>query len=373
MALEIEGSNPSVHPIPLDLLKGARVPDETPTGDAAASQPERPVDAGSAPAPGDAEPTAADGGAAAGGEAPRDRGLRITPLMLAAAMVMPAIVAALLAWSIAVATGPENKSRVTADVANVLNAFSQGSSSGSIASRYEGETPPLYPSSVPVYPGAGIVSSVMQVTGQNASYLVIYDTKDSRQKVASYFATELSTEPWQVDAAQDGRDSTVRQFSKTDDPNLRGLVLAAESKQDNRTTIVVSVQVTSGAESLAKTSYDPGAGKPLPDGFPTAVPQYPGSTVIESSFQKQPPSTMYTVSLVTKDDAAKVLDYYRAQLKDSGLTVEDPADGQATPQTNSSVTFSDDKQTIGGQVTAAAFAEDESYTRVDLQVTTSGQ
>ena len=346
------------------------MPDETPTGDPAGGQPDQPVEA--APAI-DAEMTVVDDGEGEDGATPPERGLRITPIVLAAAIVMPAIVVGLLVWAIAVATGPENKSRVTADVANVLNAFSQGSSSGSIASRYEGETPPLYPSSVPVYPGAGIVSSVMQVTGQNASYLVIYDTKDSRQKVASYFATEFSAEPWQVDAAQDGRDSTVRQFSKTDDPNLRGLVLAAESKQDDRTTIVVSVQVTSGAQKLAKTSYDPGAGKPLPDGFPTSVPQYPGSTVIESSFQKQPPSTVFTVSLVTKDDAAKVLDYYRGQLKDGGLTVADPADSQTAPQASSSVTFSDDKQTVGGQVTAAAFAEDDSYTRVDLQVTTSSQ
>jgi len=349
------------------------VPDETPIGEPAAAEPEQPLENEA----GAGEPTVVDQDEAAFDEPQRDRGMRITPLMLAAAIVMPAIVVGLLVWAIAVATGPENKSRVTADVANVLNAFSQGSSSGAIASRYEGETPPLYPSSVPVYPGAGIVSSVMMVTGQDASYLVIYDTKDSRQKVASYFEKQLADSPWEVDAAQDGRDSSVRQFSKTDDPNLRGLVLAAESKQDDRTTIVVSVQVTSGAKNLAKTSFNPGDSKPMPDGFPAAVPQYPGSTVIESSFQKQASSTAYTVSLVTKDDAAKVLDYYRTQLKDAGLTVQDAAAGQATPQaapdTNSAVTFSDDKQTLGGQVTAAAFAEDDSYRRIDLQVTTKGQ
>jgi hypothetical protein len=346
------------------------VPDETPAGDPAADQPEQPVENGADAAIDDATTEGRVREWAAVGDPPPERGLIIKPLVLAAAIVLPAIIVGVLVWFIAMATGPENKARLSADVANVLNAFSQGSSSGSIASRYEGETPPLYPSSVPAYPGAGVVSSVMQVTGNDASYLVIYDTKDSRQKVADYFAKMLSAGPWQVDAAQEGRDSTVRQFTKTDDANLRGLVLAAESKQDDRTTIVVSVQVTSGAKNLQKTSFDPGASRPMPDGFPTAVPQYPGSTVIESSFQSQPPSTAFTVSLLTKDDAAKVLDYYRTQLNGGGLKVDGGDASQGTPQSDTSVTFSDDKQTVGGQVSAAKFPQDDSYTRVDLKVTT---
>lgn len=156
-------------------------------------------------------------------------------------------------------------------------------------------------------------------------------------------------------------------------------MLVAGSVQDNRTTIVMSVQVTSGATGLAQQPYSPGAGKPLPSGFPSTVPQYPGSTIIESSYQKQPPSTVFTVSLVTKDNATKVLDYYRAQLKKSGLTVDaastapsSPPAAQPTPS-NTTVTFTDTKQTVGGQISATPLAEDATYTRVDLQVTTQGQ
>ena len=308
------------------------------------------------------------------------RGIRLSPAVLVGLFIVPAIVAGVIAWFAAAALAPENKSRLSADVANVLNAFSQSSSSGAVSSRYEGETPPLYPSNIPKYPGAGVVSGVMQVSGEDVSYLVIYDTTASRRTVSDYFNKQLSSGVWQVDASQDGRDSDVRQFTSTDDPNLKGLALVAQSKQDNRTTIVMSVQVTSGAKNLIKQPYSPGDSKPLPDGFPAAVPQYPGSTIIESSFQKQPPSTAFTVTLVTKDDAAKVLDYYRGQLKTGGLTVDAASsapgatpEASPTAQSDTTVTFTDDKQTIGGQISATPLTEDQSYTRVDLQVTTKSQ
>lgn len=296
-------------------------------------------------------------------------GIRLTAPLLALLVILPMLVAGVVAWFAASLMAPENKSRLSADVANVLNAFSQGSS-GAVVSRYEGESPPLFPSSIPKYPGAGLVSSVMQVTGQDVSYLVIYDTTDSRQKVAEYFDKQLRSDPWTIDASQNGRDSDVRQFSDTTDPQLKALYLIAESKQDDRTTIVVSAQVTSGARGLLKQPYAPGGGKPLPDGFPDKVPQYPGSTIIESSFQKQASSTTFNVSLVTKDDAAKVLDYYRGQLKEGGLTIGGAASAtpEATPS-DTTVTFSDDQQTVGGQINAGPFAEDDAYTRVDLQVT----
>jgi hypothetical protein len=302
-----------------------------------------------------------------------ERGIRVTPPLLAALVVLPMVVAGVVAWFAASIMAPEDQSRLSADVANVLNAFSQGSSSGSaIVSRYEGETPPLYPDSIPRYPGASLVSAVMQVTGEDASYLVIYDTADSRAKVTDYLDGQLRSDRWSVEASQDGRDSDLRQFSDTTDPNLQALYLVAESKQDSRTTIVVSAQVTSGARGLIKQPYTPGATKPLPDGFPDKVPQYPDSTIIESSFQKQAGSTTFTVTLVSKDDAAKVLDYYRRQLAGVGLTVDggSAATPVATPS-DTTVTFSDDKQTLDGQITAMPLAEDDSYTRVDLHVTTS--
>ena len=344
------------------------MPDESSSQDPADGQPAEPSDRDATVAE---EPEWALGGY---NPTPRregsEGGIRLTPALLAVLIILPMLVAGVIAWFAASVMAPENKSRLSADVANVLNAFSQGSA-GAVSSRYEGETPPLFPSSIPKYPGAGIVSSVMQVTGQDVSYLVIYDTTDSRQKVAEYFDSQLKSDPWTIDASQDGRDSDVRQFSTSDDANLKALVLVAESKQDDRTTIVVSAQVTSGASGLIKQPYSPGDGKALPDGFPDKVPQYPGSTIIESSFQKQPPATNFTVSLVTKDDASKVLDYYRGQFKDSGLTVD--AGSAATPQatpSDTSVTFTDDQQTVGGQVSVAPFADDDSYTRVDLQVTT---
>ena len=348
------------------------MPDEPSSPDAAAGQ---------AAEPGDRDPATSDepGWALAGYDpTPRregsEGGIRLTPPALVALAILPLLVAGVVAWVAASIMAPENKSRLSADVTNVLNAFSQGSStSGAIVSRYEGETPPLFPSSIPKYPDASLVSAVMQVQGDDVSYLVIFDTTDARRTVAGYLDEQVKSEPWFVEASQDGRDFDVRQITNSSEPNLSLLYLIAESNQDNRTTIVVSAKVVSGARGLLKQPYSPGESKPLPDGFPDKVPQYPGSTIIERSFQKQAGSTMFTVTLVTKDSASQVLDYYRGQFKDGGLTVDggDAADPEAAPS-DTSVAFSDDQQTLDGQINAGPFADDESYTRVDMQVTASG-
>ncbi|MBI5283679.1 MAG: hypothetical protein HY874_01160 [Chloroflexi bacterium] len=297
-------------------------------------------------------------------------GIRIHAAVLAAAVIIPAIAAGAIAWFMAPSGGDDG--RIAADVANVISAFSQGN--GATASiRYEGELPAGYPNDVPGYPGAKLVSSMLQINGEDAGYLVIYDTADARATVASYFEDKLAADPWQVDAGQDNRDSTLQQFSKIDDPNIRGLVLAAESKGDKLTTIVVSVQVTAAGKDLANRAFTLGASKPLPEGFPEAVPQYPDSTVIELAFQKQPNARSFIVSFVTKDDISKVLDYYRGQLESSGLTVTDGDASQSPLADAEAVEFTDDEQTVGGQLTAGTFAEDESYTRIDLQVQTQKQ
>ncbi len=350
------------------------MPDETPAEGSRSDhqQSEQPEGAASV-TPGGYAYTVVDDEAAELGRpnAAAKQGIRIHAALLAAAVIIPAIAAGAIAWFMAPSGGGDG-GRIAADVANVISAFSQGN--GATASiRYEGELPAGYPNDVPSYPGAKLVSSMLQINGEDAGYLVVYDTGDSRGTVAAYFEDKLAADPWQVDAGQDNRDSTLQQFSKIDDPNIRGLVLAAESKGDKLTTIVVSVQVTAGAKDLANDAFALGASKPLPEGFPEAVPQYPDSTVIELAFQKQPNAKSFVVSFVTKDDISKVLDYYRDQLESGGLTVTDGDASQSPLADAEAVEFTDDEQTVGGQLTAGTFAEDESYTRIDLQVQTQKQ
>lgn len=351
------------------------MPDETPAEGLSAEhpQPEPSDDAASVTESGYSYTVVDDDGAAGPvrSDAAARRGIRVHAAAFAAAVLIPAIAAGAIAWFVAPSGGGDD-GRIAADVANVISAFSQGN--GATASiRYEGELPAGYPNDLPAYPGAKLVSSMLQINGEDAGYLVVYDTGDSRGTVASYFEGKLTADPWQVDAGQDNRDSTMQQFSKIDDPNIRGLVLAAESKGDELTTIVVSVQVTAGAKDLANDTFALGASKPLPEDFPEAVPQYPDSTVIELAFQKQPNAKSFIVSFVTKDDISKVLDYYRDQFESGGLTVSDGDASQSPLEGAEAVEFTDDEQTVGGQLTAGTFAEDESYTRIDLQVQTQKQ
>lgn len=299
---------------------------------------------------------------------------RVPVLAAVVAVLLSAGIAAALVWSLRGSGdgGIGDGGRLAANVTNVVNAFSQGQSS-TVTTRYEGEMAPGFPDSIPSYPGATLVSSELQISGSDAQYLVIYDTSDSRAQVTSYFNDKLSADPWQIEASQDGRDSSLRQFSKTDDANISGLVLAAESKQDNLTTVIYSVQVTSGATSIKKTPYSPGASLALPAGFPNEVPAYPASTVIQSAYQKSSGSLSFAVSLVTKDDVATVIAYYKQQLQTGGLTVTDGDASTSALANATAVQFNDSAQNVSGEIVAGTFPDDSGYTQVDIQASSKQQ
>ncbi|HYM14905.1 MAG TPA: hypothetical protein VEZ14_05055 [Dehalococcoidia bacterium] len=291
------------------------------------------------------------------------------PALLVAVAVVPAVVVGLAVWFIAGSGGGGTAGRVTSNVTNVVNAFSQGQS-GSVTTRFEGTLAPGFPKNVPLYPGARLISSELQISGADADYLVVYDTTDARQKVADYFSGKLNADPWQIDASQDGRDSSLRQFSNVGDANVHGLVLTAESKQNNLTTIIVSVQITSGATAVPKQPFSPGTSRPLPAGLPASIPVYPGATVVSSAYQKASGSHSFAISLVTKDSATKVLDYYRLELAAHKLTPSDGDASQSTLAGAKAIDFTDAAKTVGGQVIVGALAADATYVQVDINATT---
>ncbi len=259
---------------------------------------------------------------------------RLRPLALVALAVVPAVVVGLLVWLFA-PHGGGNDPRRNADVASVLNAF--GAQQGTTSTRFEGQLPPGVPKDIPRYPGSKLVSSLQQISGKDAAYLIVYDTSDSRDTVARYFERKLSTDPWQLEGGQTDVNGTLHQFSNISDNNVSGLVLVAQSKGDKVTTIVESVQVVSGAAAAKKESFTPGQGKPLPQGFPASVPEYPGSTAVVSGYRKQSGGNTYIVSMVTKDRPSKVIDYYKAQFTGMGWTAQTTDAGgasSATPSTS---------------------------------------
>lgn len=302
---------------------------------------------------------------ASGGQGGR-RG--ISPIWLAIAAIVPAIVVGLAVWFLAPGGGSDD-TRTEKDVANVVSAFSSGQD-GSVSTRFEGELPPGIPD-VPSYPGAKVVSSILQIRGNDAAYLVIYDTKDDRDKVASYLGDQFAADPWQIDAGQDSSESTLHQFSKIDDPDITGLVLISDAKGQDLTTIVESLQVAAGAKNAEKTPYAPPAARAVPDGFPDTLPTYDGSILIQSAFQKAPGAAQYAVSYITKGSQSDVMDFFRSKLGDAKLTVTDGDASQSSLEDAERINFTDDKQELTGIVTTGKFGEDPSYTRIDVQAQVS--
>ena len=352
-----------------------RVGEEPPaSGEASPAEtaPTATADAGEGRTEGGYAYTVVDDGDAPSGGAVSDKkssggfsGTKLVLVLLAAAII-PAIIVGGLVWYFTSDSGSGGSDRLNADVTNVVNAFSSGRT-GTVSTRYEGELAPGYPADLPTYPGAHLVSSVAQVSGNDVGYLAIYDTTDSRNKVSAYFADKLSADPWQVEAGQDGADSALHQFSKIDDPNITGLVLSAESQDDNVTTIVVSAQVASGAENAKQRGYQPAVGKTLPADFPEKVTPYPDATLIETAFQKAAAGQAFNVSFITHDDTSKVLDYYRQQLASNGLTVSEGDASGSSLENAEALQFSDSGGELSGLITAGTFAEDDSYTRIDVQ------
>ena len=348
------------------------MPDDAPTDEPAS---ETPSDAGAPPSP-DGETTPGgysytlvdDSDAAATGAAPGSsprRGLLL--LALVAAAIVPAAIVGTVVWFVASSGGGSDTPRLGADVANVINAFSQGEA-GALTTRYEGQSPPGLPADLPTYPGAKVVSSIAQVRGDDVSYLVVYDTRDARDNVAAHFSGALGADPWQIDGGQDGGESTLHQFSKIDDANVAGLVLVAESKDDELTTIIESVQIISGAKDRKPTPVAARDSRPLPVGFPGDVPSYGGATLIESAYQKKAGAQSFAVSFITKDAASGVLDFYRDELGSAKLNVTDGDASQSGLEDAEAIQFSDDKSQLAGAIVVGKFAEDAAYTRIDVQV-----
>lgn len=290
---------------------------------------------------------------------------RVIAAVAAGALLLGAIGGAIGMWLLS--GGDDSATRAGADTANVINAFSQGQ--GVDVTRYEGELPPGFPE-VPTYGGAEVIAAVEQFSGDDAGYLAVYDTPDSREDVAAWYRDNLVEDPWQVDAGQDGGDSLLLRFSRIDDANVSGVLLVGESKDGDYTTILVSANVIAGGGG-ERAGFSPGVSKPLPDGFPSGIPAYPDAVVIETAFEKQAGSDGYAVSLITTDNADDVLRFYEDAFSDNGWDVAEGDPIDVPLDDAQAITFLGGEPETSGSVTAGVFSKDANYTRIDLQVRTS--
>ena len=101
--------------------------------------------------------------------------------LIAVAAIVPAVIVGGLVWFL---FGQDDGGSGSAEVSatNLLHTFTSGGE-GTTTTRFEGEAPPGYPEDVPAYDGAEVVGSVLQLQGEDAGYIVVADTTDSRDDV----------------------------------------------------------------------------------------------------------------------------------------------------------------------------------------------
>jgi hypothetical protein len=287
-------------------------------------------------------------------------------LALAALAIVPAAIVGVVVWSV-MRGSDSSDGRASSDVANILSAFSQGNQD-SVTTRFERTVPDGYPSDIPTYPNARVVSALVQTQGEDASYIVVYDTTDTRDAVASWYQDALEHDPWQITFGQETRESAIRGFDKTDDPDVSGVVLVSESKGGGLTTILTSVQITSGAKDAEKQPFETPATRALPEGFPADIPDYQNGILFEAAYQKRGGGNQFLVSYVTKDSADDVIAFYKDKLGAAGFSVTDD-DARSSPLEDAqAISFVDSSSSTQGEVTVGNFPEDDSYRRIDLRV-----
>jgi hypothetical protein len=295
--------------------------------------------------------------------------MRIARPLLAALIVVPAVIVGAVAWFIAGMLddgGGGDDARTNANVSSIINVF--GQSQGGRLLRLEGELPPGLPDDLPAYPGARVVSSLVQSSGDNAVYFLVYDTDARIDDVAGYFSESFAADPWQVDVGQDAPNSAAMQFTKIDDAGIEGQVLLGESTESDVTTIFLVLSIVGGAGDVDFGAYEPPVSKPLPEGFPDGIPPYPDAIVTETIFERAPQGDTFGLTMITRDSAAGALDFFREEFEGKGWTVVDGDASGSGIEDAVAISFESDDATVTGNIAAGTFVEDRNYTHIELQV-----
>jgi hypothetical protein len=286
--------------------------------------------------------------------------------LVAVAAVVPAVVIGAAVWLL-VGADDGGGGHADANATSLLNAFTAGTE-GVETTRYEGELPPGYPESLPEYDDADVIASVVQVQGDGVGFIAVHDAGRSRDDVAAEMRGFYDSDPWQIDLGQDGRDATVYQFTRIDDPDISGLVLLTESKDGGSTTIITRVQLASGGEDRDDEPFTPVAGRPVPDGFPAELPVFDGAVIIEAAFQTGAEGESFAVTYIVKAEIDDVIDHYRQGVEDAGLTVVDGDPSTSPLEDAQLITFTGEEPGLEGEVAVGVFAEDDGYVQIDVRV-----
>ncbi|HXF50294.1 MAG TPA: hypothetical protein VNM43_01280 [Dehalococcoidia bacterium] len=290
-----------------------------------------------------------------------DRPRRLGPF----ALVLAALVGAILAGGAVAAAFllvDRGGSDVDADRQTAASIAAILALSGDSESRFDefiASTPDSLPEDVPAHPDARLVVSYrLTLADGTDTYLLVSRVDEAEDAVVSYFLEALDEDPWQVTGGSSSPDLVAVQFSSVEDPDVQGAV-NIRSPNQGTTTILTVVQAPH--EDTGEPPVE--ESRALPPDFPSEVPVYPEAVVTDAAFLKQPGSTRFFLSALTRDDIAAVMDFYRDAFEEQGWNVDDAsASGEDT------MSFNDPDERFTGAVTASEDDAHEGYTRIDLVV-----
>jgi hypothetical protein len=126
------------------------------------------------------------------------------------------------------------------------------------------------------------------VSGHSAAdaHLIVL-AADGRDKVFSYYESALNKDPWQLASTFSTEELDTLQFSDAGDPDISGVVSIARGGDDNRTSVLISLQ-DAGAFRQQLPPFKLQESLAVPKEFPSDIPVYEGATVTGSAFVREP-------------------------------------------------------------------------------------
>ena len=287
--------------------------------------------------------------------------------------IVPAAIVGILVYVFA---GGSSNGGGSDSAAGLLETFliPEASSNVSVES-FKSMLPEEFPVELPLFEDAMPIASFTVASPEGTRIYAFFSTNASASDVFAHYQDALDSDPWQIELGQSGSQITGLRFSRPDNPDVSGFMIANESELDGLT--VIEIVYDDIAASLApgtapSVPADLGFSQPLPPGFPESVPVYnaDSSTVIDAGFQRAPGGQLFILTVLTTDSPDDVIAFYREEFEGMGWNVMDAALEPTSLATG--IEFDDGEETLAGQVLADTYVEDSAYTQVDIQVQVSG-
>lgn len=196
-------------------------------------------------------------------------------------------------------------------------------------------------------------------------YWLLFDVMKPDTEVESDLSVQLDQSPWQVTAGQSTESLTLIRFTSTRSGDIDGTAALRpiETPDGPGTSIAYLLEIRPGRVVSTPDFKLPGS-RALPENFPAGFLVGSGMTIFDVNWGSAPGIAEFDLTLLSTDSASRVSDELRDALAREGWQLtRDDAIGFATI-----LEFSDADGDISGVASIDAFAGDDSFTSVLIQI-----